>query len=53
MTMGAAMYYTGKDSSGNPIKVNRGLRERRGQIDMLKKVRRGSRRKSKYRSYKK
>jgi uncharacterized radical SAM protein YgiQ len=48
MTMGAAMYYTGKDSNGNPIKVNRGLRERREQIDMLKKVRRGSRRKQRH-----
>lgn len=45
MTMGAAMYYTGKDSHGNPIKVNRGLAERRKQINVLKKVRRGSRRK--------
>ncbi len=45
MTMGAAMYYTGKDSNGNPIQVNRGLRERRKQIQVLKKIRRGSRRK--------
>ena len=49
MTMGAAMYYTGKDANGNPITVNRGLRERREQIDMLKKVRRGSRRKPRHR----
>lgn len=37
MTMGAAMYYTGKDSDGNPIPVNRGLKERRTQIGMLKR----------------
>ncbi|MDD4816426.1 MAG: YgiQ family radical SAM protein [Victivallaceae bacterium] len=41
MTMGAAMYYTGKDSNGNAIPVNRGLKERRGQIQVLKKKRRG------------
>ncbi|MBR2344344.1 MAG: YgiQ family radical SAM protein [Lentisphaeria bacterium] len=39
MTMGAAMYYTGKDASGNPIEVNRGLAERRAQIHVLKKRR--------------
>lgn len=39
MTMGAAMYYTGKDSAGNPIEVNRGLAERRPQIQVLKKRR--------------
>ncbi len=39
MTMGAAMYYTGKDSDGNPIEVNRGLAERRPQIQVLKKRR--------------
>ncbi|MGE4302303.1 MAG: YgiQ family radical SAM protein, partial [Victivallaceae bacterium] len=44
MTMGAAMYYTGKAPDGTPIEVNRGLKERRGQIDMLKKTRPGSRR---------
>ncbi len=44
MTMGAAMYYTGKAPDGAPIEVNRGLKERRGQIEMLKKTRPGSRR---------
>lgn len=39
MTMGAAMYYTGKTSDGEPIKVNRGLAERRPQIQVLKKKR--------------
>ncbi len=39
MTMGAAMYYAGIDAQGNPIEVNRGLRERRTQIHMLKKKR--------------
>lgn len=39
MTMGAAMYYTGKDSDGNPIEVNRGLKERRSQMKVLKKKR--------------
>ena len=39
MTMGAAMYYTGKDADGNPIEVNRGLAERRAQIHVLKKRR--------------
>ena len=39
MTMGAAMYYTGKDPDGNPIEVNRGLAERRAQIHVLKKRR--------------
>ena len=43
MTMGAAMYYTGKDPDGNPITVNRGLKERRGQIQVLKRKRPGSR----------
>ena len=41
MTMGAAMYYCGKDSEGNPIPVNRGLAERRPQIEVLKKRRNG------------
>ena len=40
MTMGAAMYYSGKDFNGNEIAVNRGLRERRTQMKMLKKKRR-------------
>ncbi len=39
MTMGAAMYYTGKTSDGEPIQVNRGLAERRPQIQVLKKKR--------------
>ena len=43
MTMGAAMYYSGKNPyTGETIEVNRGLRERRTQIHMLKK-KRGSR----------
>lgn len=33
LTMGAAMYYTGKTPDGEPIVVNRGLRERRTQLD--------------------
>ena len=39
MTMGAAMYYTGKTADGTPIEVNRGLAERRAQINVLKKRR--------------
>ncbi|QSH41188.1 YgiQ family radical SAM protein [Lentisphaerota bacterium ZTH] len=39
MTMGAAMYYTGKTADGTPIKVNRGLAERRPQMNVLKKKR--------------
>ena len=42
MTMGGAMYYTGKDPDGNPITVNRGLAERRPQIEVLKKRRSGN-----------
>jgi uncharacterized radical SAM protein YgiQ len=41
MTMGAAMYYCGKTPDGEEIKVNRGLAERRPQMDVLKKQRRG------------
>ena len=41
MTMGAAMYYTGKDAEGNPLQVQRGLAERRAQIEVLKKRRSG------------
>ena len=41
MTMGGAMYYCGKDSEGNPITVNRGLAERRQQIEVLKRRRTG------------
>ena len=39
MTMGAAMYYCGKTPDGTPIPVNRGLAERRPQIEVLKKRR--------------
>ena len=39
MTMGAAMYYTGKAPDGTTIEVNRGLAERRSQIHVLKKRR--------------
>ena len=39
MTMGAAMYYCGKTPDGTPIHVNRGLAERRPQIEVLKKKR--------------
>ena len=42
MTMGAAMYYTGKTPDGTPIHVNRGLAERRQQIGVLKKRRTAS-----------
>ena len=41
MTMGAAMYYCGKTPEGETIRVNRGLAERRPQMDVLKKPRRG------------
>ena len=41
MTMGGAMYYTGLAPDGKPIEVNRGLAERRTQINMLKKKRHG------------
>lgn len=41
MTMGAAMYYCGKTPDGETIKVNRGLAERRPQMQILKKHRRG------------
>ncbi len=44
MTMGGAMYYTGCAPDGTPITVNRGLAERRDQINVLKRVRPGSRR---------
>ena len=36
LTMGAAMYCSGKTASGEAIEVNRGLRERRTQLTMLK-----------------
>jgi len=41
MTMGAAMYYCGSAPDGTPIEVNRGLRERRAQLKMLKRNRSG------------
>lgn len=41
MTMGAAMYCCGTDPEGNPIEVNRGLKERRTQLKMLKRRRDG------------
>ena len=43
MTIGGAMYYTGLAPDGTPIEVNRGLAERRPQINMLKKKRPGAR----------
>ena len=42
MTMGAAMYYTGKAPAGREIVVNRGLAARREQIGVLKKRRSGN-----------
>ena len=42
MTMGAAMYYCGLDFNFNEITVMRGLKERRTQMNMLKKKRKGS-----------
>lgn len=41
LTMGAAMYYSGKTASGEVIEVNRGLKERRTQLTMLKHRRDG------------
>ncbi len=41
MTMGAAMYYSGLAPDGSEIHVNRGLAERRPQIEVLKKRRTG------------
>ena len=41
LTMGAAMYYSGKTASGETIEVNRGLKERRTQLTMLKHRRDG------------
>lgn len=51
MTMGGAMYYTGLAPDGTPIEVNRGLAERRTQINMLKKKRHGARPRNKYDKY--
>ncbi len=39
MTMASAMYYCGKSPDGTILKVNRGLKERRPQMKMLKKER--------------
>jgi radical SAM superfamily enzyme YgiQ (UPF0313 family) len=39
MTVAAAMYYCGKNTDGREIHVNRGLKERRPQIKVLKKKR--------------
>ena len=41
MTMGAAMYCSGKAPDGTPIQVNRGLAERRPQRNMLRRKRDG------------
>ena len=41
LTMGAAMYCSGKTASGEVIEVNRGLKERRTQLTMLKHRRDG------------
>lgn len=41
MTIGAAMYCAGTDTEGNPIEVNRGLKERREQRNMLRRKRSG------------
>ena len=41
LTMGAAMYCSGKTASGEEIEVNRGLKERRTQLTMLKHRRDG------------
>ena len=49
MTMGAAMYYCGKTPEGEDIQVNRGLAERRAQMDVLKKQRRGGQKPTKKR----
>ncbi|UDQ96491.1 YgiQ family radical SAM protein [Lentisphaerota bacterium WC36G] len=52
MTMGAAMYYSGIDSNFNEISVMRGLKERRTQMNMLKKKRKGSKFYGKNRDFK-
>jgi radical SAM superfamily enzyme YgiQ (UPF0313 family) len=39
MTMASAMYYCGKTTDGKILQVNRGLKERRPQMKMLKKAR--------------
>lgn len=40
MTIASAMYYVETDADGNPIEVNKGLKERREQLHSLKKKRR-------------
>ena len=39
MTLASAMYYCGKTADGKTLEVNRGLKERRPQMKMLKKTR--------------
>ncbi len=39
MTIASAMYYESLDYNNNPIKVNKGLKERRFQLNILKKKR--------------
>ena len=39
MTIAGAMYFCGKSPDGKTLKVNRGLKERRPQIKMLKRER--------------
>ena len=39
MTLASAMYYCGKTADGKILQVNRGLKERRPQMKMLKKAR--------------
>lgn len=39
MTIASAMYYAETDTDGNPIEVNKGLKERREQLRSLKKKR--------------
>jgi uncharacterized radical SAM protein YgiQ len=39
MTLASAMYYCGKTADGEILEVNRGLKERRPQMKMLKKAR--------------
>jgi uncharacterized radical SAM protein YgiQ len=41
LTIAGAMYYCGKDSNGNQIEVKRGLKERRPQLNVLKRKRGG------------
>ena len=36
MTIASAMYYCESDTDGNPITVNKGLKERREQLLVLK-----------------